>query len=436
MQSLAIKFILIFIVLPVVSFAAVWESPNYWDQTWETKFSEWMKTQVERDIFKNKFSKWNGTRTDCADAAYAMRIIFSSENGLPFKMKNPSGSRPEEGAQAKFLTNETTAFDTREAGVKRVIRFIEYIGDSVGTEHLAYHDSYSTTVQSINPGHIYIYQYNGGRTRHTYVVKDRLIDGNLILFYSTVPKAVRKLARKKGMPEAFSGSPWGFKKFKQPSYYDEGFVYTEETHKSNEQYKLLEKVGRSNLMSFFKKMLQLEEENLVAGLNRYLENACYALHDRQEVINLTQDYLSRKGGRCMNKSEYYNFSTPGRDKHINDTLEALKETWDNIVISDRYLNVPTNLTKGLNFLTDKKINSRGEIVELGRKDTDGLKELNKLCQVNFENKGKTYSLNLKDFSSRYNAKSFWGARKLSPHPNDSVLLRWGYKTKKSKCKKY
>lgn len=435
MQSLLAKVLFTFLI-PAIAFGTVWDSPNYWDQTWENKFSEWMKTKVQRDIFKNPNSKWNGTKTDCADAAYAMRIIFSSENGLPFKMKNPSGSRIEEGETAKFLTNETEAFDSHEAGAKRVIRFIEYIGDSVGTEHLAYHDSYSTTVESINPGHIYIYEYGFGTTRHTYVVKDRMIDGNLVLFYSTVPKAPRKLARKKGMPSAFNGRPWGFKKFKQPHYYDVDFVYTEETFKSNEQYDLLKKIGRSGLMKFFKKMLQLEEENLTNALSRYLGNACDALKDRQEVVNVTQTYLAQKGGRCMNKAEYYDYSTPGRDKNLIDTLEKLKESWINVLISNRSDDVPVFLANALNFFTGKRVNERGDLEDLGRNETNGLADLNKLCQISFEHKSKSYSLNLKDFYSRYNDKTIWGRRKLSPHPNDPVLLRWGIKAKKSKCKKY
>lgn len=412
---------LVTFLFPFISLAAVWDSPNYWDQSWEAKYVEWMKTEVSRDIFKNPASKWNGTKTDCADAAYAMRIIFSYENGLPFQMKNPSGSRPEEGEQAKFLNNDVDAFDKYEAGVKRVIRFIEYIGDSVGTEHLAYHDTYSTTVQNINAGHIYIYQYGGG-TRHTYIVKDRLIDGNLVLYWSTVPKAPRKLARKRGMPGGFTGRPWGFKRFKQPHFYDDAFIYGEETFSSKEQYEILKKVGKKKVNKTFKNMLRLEEENLADGLKRYVENACDALKDRLEVINITQDYLTKKGGRCLSKQEYYDYSTPGRDSKIVETLNLLIEGWETVVETGRSNEVPKDLSKALDFLTGKE--RRGE------------KELNKFCQISFEVKGSTYKLNLKDFYKRYNKKSFFGRRALSPHPNDPVLLRWGLKAKKSKCDKY
>lgn len=425
MQSIVLKSMLFFVFFPVLSFSAVWNTSNYWDAQWEQKYSDWMKLSVQRDIFKNEQSKWNGTRTDCADAAYAMRIIFSYENGLPFQMKNPSGSRlsGEGEAVAKFLTNETPAFDRYEEGVKRVIRFIEYIGDSVGTEHLAYHDTYATTVQSINPGHVYIYQYASGRTRHTYVVKDRLIDGNLILFSSTVPKAPRKLAKKRGMPASFSGRPWGFKKFKQPEFYNPEYVYTEETNASKEQYEILKKVGKSKIMSSIKKMLQFEDENLVDSLTKYSENACSAMKDRQEVIEVTQDFLNRKSGRCMTEAEYHDYSTPGRDKGIVDSLDTLISAWENVVETGRSNEFPVELVKAYNYLSgfSKKV---------------GRDELNQLCTVSFQVKGKSYSLNLKDFRDRYNKTSLFGRRRLSPYPNDPILLRWGLKAKKSKCKRF
>ncbi len=420
MQSSLAKSLIIFL-FPIISLASVWETTNYWDQNWESKFSEWMKLEVSRNIFKNPQSKWNGTKTDCADAAYAMRIIFSFENGLPFQMKNPSGARPVDGEVAKFLTNETNAFDNYEAGPKRVIRFIEYIGDSVGTEHLAYHDTYSTTVQNINAGHIYIYQYGGG-TRHTYIVKDRLLDGNLILYWSTVPKAPRKLARKKGMPSGFTGRPWGFKRFKQPEFYNANYVYTEDTAASKEQYKILEKVGKRKVNDVIKKMLQLEEEDLYTGIQKYVDNACDALKDRVEVIKITEDFLQRKSGRCMTEAEYNDYSTPGRDSAIATTISTLLESWETVVEIGRANELPSNLTKALDFLSDKSKSGEGE--------------LNGICQISFKNKGKSYKLNLKDFYERYNKKSLFGRRKLSPYPNDPMSLRWGLKGKKSKCKRY
>ena len=90
----------------------------------------------------------------------------------------------------------------------------------------------------------------------------------------------------------------------------------------------------------------------------------------------------------------------------------------------------------LNYLSDRKFDRKGRIIKLGKKDKDGLKELNQMCQYRFTYKNDEYSINLKEFAFRYMDSSLWGRRRLSPHPNDPLLLRWGWKAKKSKCKKY
>ena len=58
--------------------ASVWKEQNQWDSSWEEKYSNWIQTSFNEDIFTA--GKYKGIPTDCADAVYAARAIFSFEN--------------------------------------------------------------------------------------------------------------------------------------------------------------------------------------------------------------------------------------------------------------------------------------------------------------------------------------------------------------------
>ena len=71
-------------------FADVWVSNNTWNDSWEKRYAEWIKSDVSRDIFlQGRYS----IKTDCADAAYSLRAIFAYENKLPFVIRNPNKYR-------------------------------------------------------------------------------------------------------------------------------------------------------------------------------------------------------------------------------------------------------------------------------------------------------------------------------------------------------
>lgn len=56
----------------------IWTAKNEWSEEWESKFSEWV-----RNNFNKKFFKKYNIKTDCADAAVAIRWIYSRMMSLP-----------------------------------------------------------------------------------------------------------------------------------------------------------------------------------------------------------------------------------------------------------------------------------------------------------------------------------------------------------------
>ena len=86
-----------------ISFAKVWDTTATWDDFYKQSYSDWMKNEVKTDMFTNKNSRYYGIKVDCADVTYALRAVFSYENGLPYKVKNPVYKK---GHKYKYWTNE------------------------------------------------------------------------------------------------------------------------------------------------------------------------------------------------------------------------------------------------------------------------------------------------------------------------------------------
>ena len=83
---------------------------------------------------------------DCADAVYAMRLIFSYEYKLPFVIHNPS--RP-----GKLISNRKKRWD-KLPQEKRVRKFLDYVADMTSTKSLS-RDTYPIALDDIKPGDIY-----------------------------------------------------------------------------------------------------------------------------------------------------------------------------------------------------------------------------------------------------------------------------------------
>ncbi|MCK6595573.1 MAG: hypothetical protein L6Q33_10260, partial [Bacteriovoracaceae bacterium] len=104
MYKLSIIMLLMVFVFPTKINAVIWEDTRSWTLADEENFSAWMQSPaVNETMFTDSKSRYYGVNTDCADTAYAFRAIFAFENGLPFAITNPSGSR-----SGKTMNNRQT----------------------------------------------------------------------------------------------------------------------------------------------------------------------------------------------------------------------------------------------------------------------------------------------------------------------------------------
>ena len=115
--------------LPSTASADVWAEENQWDDLWEGRYRQWVRTNWKDDIFmdpsKPVYYKYEN---DCADAVYAMRLIFAFEHRLPFVINN----RDKAG---QVVSNRMKTWDNLSPP-QRVRRFMDYVGDMHSSESL------------------------------------------------------------------------------------------------------------------------------------------------------------------------------------------------------------------------------------------------------------------------------------------------------------
>lgn len=194
--------------------AKVWQSENTWNEEWETQYSQWIRNSFNEDVFTS--GKYAGISTDCADAVYAARVIFSAENKLPFVIGGAN--------------SETSKFDYIKSDVTRLKAFINYVGDVTSTQTLP-NDTYPIAInpQSMQPGVIWLrmsiasenflvrlFAGPSAPTGHTEVIKDISPAGAIYLMGSTVPGKVRNLLTSTSLVYYPANEKLGFRRWIWP----------------------------------------------------------------------------------------------------------------------------------------------------------------------------------------------------------------------------
>ena len=113
--NIIIHFLFFLILIgPTNALSSVWKDDKKWDKSWEQKYSNWVAgPEVTLDMFTDPQKKYYGITADCADAVYALRAIFSYENGLPFSFVNPHFKKK------TLFSNRTSQFNRIKKGSKR-----------------------------------------------------------------------------------------------------------------------------------------------------------------------------------------------------------------------------------------------------------------------------------------------------------------------------
>lgn len=401
--------ILLLSIGPFIAKGAIYESNLSLVTPNDDSYSKWVKEAVSQDIFSNPQGKYFGIKTDCADAAFALRIIYAYEQKLPFKFVLNDGH---------IITQKSTLFDhVSKDEIQKLKALIEFIGQNVGSEGLAQDNTYSIDLQALRPGDLYISKWSnpkGKVTRHVYIIKDILPTGDLLLFSSTLPSAVRPLLPRKGMPQnIFKDAPFGFRRFLPLN----NSLQAPLEDFSNMQYEAV-KSGEEHFFKLIKNLLKNTNDTLELKIQRSIENICVALTTRFDVVEMAQELREELDGKCFTKNQYDSFSTPTRDLNISLDIERVKNAYRTIVDNQIPINLDELTSIGLNYLIAKD------------QSTAGLDAIKNFCSIPIETSANTrIIINIKTFYDRYKAGM------VSSNPNESRESRWGLSKSTNVCPK-
>jgi hypothetical protein len=235
--------------------AAVWNSTQTWNSYWESEYQSWVEDRLRTDVFTSYEGVLGRLHTDCADALYAIRIQFAYEHSLPFVITAPDILK----AQIKIFSSETSMFDSVKDEKKRVRAFIRFVLEECGTDDL-FNDTFPVKMKEINAGIVYVVEWSflGKTNRHSYILKGFNADNELLYYASDAPKKIRELQVDTKYPRfSYGSSPFGFRRWKHPAHLliPEKNIPQEEGY-SDEQYVLLRKVGKKQILKEIRKIIQ------------------------------------------------------------------------------------------------------------------------------------------------------------------------------------
>ncbi len=314
-----IQLFLIFSLFSLQSNSSVWQEQNQWNEDYEKQFSQWIE-QVPVNIFIA--GQWGPMPTDCADAVYYLRAIFSFENQLPFVMHRYDSD--------KLLTNQMNNFDHIKNPLKRVKKFLTEAVYIYGNVDTLAQDSYPVAIQrsTIIPGTLWL-----RFPAHVEYVRQVLPSGVVGLIGSTKPLEVRQLIIKSDLfAKPIDPKKHGFRKFKWPQQ----MVMFEQSLPgySYEQYEIggrgqnddddLDNFNRLSILwkRQIEKRLAYEIEDQEALAKRVMGNLCQQIRIREKIVSETQIKKQEKN-TCFNLLEYDDLSTPTRDEIIFTSVQEL-----------------------------------------------------------------------------------------------------------------
>ncbi len=292
----------------------IWPTENEWSWEWEKKFAQWVTK-----TFHSNFYLDNNIATDCADAATAIRWIFSRIYKLP------AGNHL--AASGALFTNESiknewknlpTHEDWRQD--KRFLAALNYILDNTYT-HSVFKDGYpvAITQEAFLAGtHVIMLGDGSGHTLVVNYVNSQVkYEMPIRMLQSTVPRQVRSLYEStfwSGDPvkeqTAILRSRWPVKNGQKW----ELVAANKMPHYSLEQFDpKFPGQKKSFLLALFARIAPnfVPDKVITEGLNEIVTK----LSARYNVVNEGYAFCRAKG--CPEGSAAYeDWSTPSRDKTI------------------------------------------------------------------------------------------------------------------------
>lgn len=299
---------------PVPEFRGVWKATNQWNSSYEKQYSHWISHSYNDNFYIK--GKYKGIPTDCADAAYIARIIFSYENKLPFVMKDHTDAR------GRLITNKKTRWAAKPP-MKRLISFVKWVGGNIASSVSITNDTYPVKINRTNvtPGSVYSMRWitrSGSPIGHVLTIKNILRTGRVRLLGSTTPRKVRRLLETYSFPVTPTSKRNGIRKWKQPKHYNGSPM----KGRSYEQF-TSSFLGEMDWESAVKKRLQKSYETREESMAYAVKGLCNRVHARIQIVK-DADNLRKRMNRCMNAQQYDDYSTPSRDGKILEAYNSVR----------------------------------------------------------------------------------------------------------------
>jgi hypothetical protein len=291
---------------------SVWRLGNRrWNDDWEKKYQQWVKDEVHPDLFVEL-----DFPTDCADAAIAIRSIFSRINNLPASFNGQNFTNTSKKYR-NHKTVKTWDEDNWKENFKNDKRFTKALGDwLVGTGTVNIHkDTYqvgvwdnesSSPTSCVAPGTVVL---SSGHTEILTFDKESLFPYKLSS--STVPAKVRSLEQNMFSFSDLNAYDYdeeklvnsrGYVWWNWPVNCKGKFIKVEDEsmpYFSKEQREKNEDTQSFDLNKAYQQSLGLSNEELVQRVkeefNKSLDSVLVAIDERKAVVDEAVAYCSANG---------------------------------------------------------------------------------------------------------------------------------------------
>lgn len=298
-----------------VKATSVWTVKNHWSEEWERKYAEW----VEKNFNKSFFTKFN-LATDCADVAYALRWIFSRNNGLPAH-GTLAGSGllvTQDSMKAEWVVLATHEEWNKD---KRFLAALNWLLDNVYTKTL-HKDTFPVKLaaNTMKPGLINLM---GGHTEIFSKVSYEQNEVPLEVLSSTMPRAVRELFSRPFVDESVTGKEdGGLLRFRWPVKHG-GWKLTEKEsmpYFSEEQYdENLCEDEKHFSFCLFKKLGMTFKPDLI--MQKVQSGLMESLKMREEIVK--NGFVYCETHDCSPGTQAWeDWSTPTRDGRLKAAFES------------------------------------------------------------------------------------------------------------------
>jgi hypothetical protein len=377
------KLLLLNLLFSFNSFGAAWISNNTWNDSFEAKYQEWVKKEWRADIFTNsslrvynldrtKSIDMSNYKTDCADAAYLMRGLFSYLHSLPYKIKmdfdpenknsNVSSSSSKDACGfSSFCWNNISNADSK---FKMFMQYVQTMRTNTTT--LA-NDTYSPVVSStgVTAGNAcLLYKY------HSYQIQSINDQGVPTKTNSTVPYQVRDLAVSTGFctHDTAQMPNGGIRKWRTPEnlYASKATLIASGLY-SEDQYTMSDAQISSAIRTGAEESIAQKDQRLLNDLTTYV-------NERITMIKDAYQFCVASNNDCNSSSNFTNWdnwSTPSRDGRLLGMYKEWIKTRNQrtgvstakTVLEGTSVNIKTNVSTNL-YSFFKVLNGGDETVEM------------------------------------------------------------------------